>query len=175
MISAPVRIGIDARKNMGASRCLVAFAALLLHVAAAGPVRQAPPSPPMPTSEWRQATDPSSGRVYYWHVKTRQTTWIRPAELDAPPAAQSIPDAAASDGVAQTALADEAVESALAEKPKVMPLHARVGKAAKGARSRLASAVRFGSDELDATASPAKSLMKGVYLSSIFVVAAAVL
>ena len=160
---------------MGASRCLVAFAALLLHVAAAGPVRQAPPSPPMPTSEWRQATDPSSGRVYYWHVKTRQTTWIRPAELDASPAAQTVPDAAVSDATSQTALAGETAESTRAQKPKVLPLHARFAKAATGASSRLASAVRFGSDEQDATASPGKSLRKGVYLGSIFVVAAAVL
>lgn len=164
---------------MGAStRRLVAFAAaLLLHIAAGSPTRQAPPSAPMPTSDWRQATDASSGRVYYWHVKTRQTTWIRPADFDAPPAVQPAPDAATSetvDGGTQAALAETA-EPTLAVKPKVLPLHGRVAKAARGASSRLASAVRFSADEMDSSASPAKSLMKGVYLGSIFVVAAAVL
>ena len=132
----------------------------------------------MPTSDWRQATDAGSGRVYYWHIKTRQTTWIRPADFDAPPAAQAAPDTAAASGAAdvgtQTALAETA-ETTLAQKPKVLPLHGRVAKAARGASSRLASAVRFGADEMDSAVSPGKSLMKGVYLGSIFVAAAAVL
>ena len=29
--------------------------------------------------EWREAKDPKTGRTYYWHSKTRQTTWTRPS------------------------------------------------------------------------------------------------
>ena len=35
------------------------------------------------SSEWKEATDESTGRVYYWHQRTRETTWDRPAELHA--------------------------------------------------------------------------------------------
>lgn len=33
---------------------------------------------------WREAIDPNTGAVYYYHRKTRETTWIRPACLDSP-------------------------------------------------------------------------------------------
>ena len=34
-------------------------------------------------SKWEVATDPASGRNYYWNTETRETTWARPAEMDA--------------------------------------------------------------------------------------------
>ena len=32
-------------------------------------------------SLWRTATDPASGRTYYYHVETRETQWRKPLEL----------------------------------------------------------------------------------------------
>mmetsp|Transcript_23600 Transcript_23600/g.44898 ORF Transcript_23600/g.44898 Transcript_23600/m.44898 type:complete len:954 (-) Transcript_23600:56-2917(-) len=32
-------------------------------------------------SLWRTATDPASGRTYYYHVETRETQWRKPVEL----------------------------------------------------------------------------------------------
>lgn len=34
--------------------------------------------------DWRSATDKKSGRVYYYNVKTRATTWNKPLELASP-------------------------------------------------------------------------------------------
>ncbi len=31
--------------------------------------------------EWRQATDPDSGKPYWWHTSTRNVTWTQPAEF----------------------------------------------------------------------------------------------
>lgn len=42
-------------------------------------------------SQWREAIDPSTGSAYYYHRKTRETTWIRPACLD-PPVQQPEPE-----------------------------------------------------------------------------------
>ena len=32
-------------------------------------------------SRWREVTDPDSGRLYYYHRDTRETTWMKPAAL----------------------------------------------------------------------------------------------
>eukprot|EP01031_Cornospumella_fuschlensis_P032098 gene32098-38817_t len=36
------------------------------------------------TTEWRSATDAKSGRVYYYNVRTKETTWNKPLELATP-------------------------------------------------------------------------------------------
>ena len=33
-------------------------------------------------SEWKQVEDPSSGRVYFYHKKTKQTCWVQPGSGD---------------------------------------------------------------------------------------------
>ena len=33
---------------------------------------------------WKEVTDPKTGRSYYYHRKTRETTWVRPKEMDMP-------------------------------------------------------------------------------------------
>lgn len=33
------------------------------------------------SSIWREAVDPASGRSYYYHLVTRETTWERPLAL----------------------------------------------------------------------------------------------
>ena len=38
---------------------------------------------------WATAIDAKSGRTYYWNKETRETTWLRPAELNEPPPAES--------------------------------------------------------------------------------------
>ena len=40
-----------------------------------------PPTPPMP-KDWAEATDPNTGKTYYYNRKTSETTWTRP---EAPP------------------------------------------------------------------------------------------
>ena len=30
---------------------------------------------------WRSAVDPSSGKTYYYHIKTRETQWLKPLEM----------------------------------------------------------------------------------------------
>lgn len=35
----------------------------------------------MATSIWREAVDPASGRTYFYHLLTRETTWDKPAQL----------------------------------------------------------------------------------------------
>ena len=37
--------------------------------------------PKMPKPMWKAVEDPKSGRTYYYHRKTRETTWTKPAEL----------------------------------------------------------------------------------------------
>lgn len=32
------------------------------------------------SSKWQQAVDPASGKTYFWHVDTRETSWDPPAE-----------------------------------------------------------------------------------------------
>jgi hypothetical protein len=44
--------------------------------AAAPPVKQKKPKP-----TWKAVVDPHSGRTYYYHRKTRKTTWRKPEEL----------------------------------------------------------------------------------------------
>ena len=48
--------------------------------------RPMPPPPPMmmaPMDPWREATAPD-GKVYYYNVFTRETTWTRPPGMPAP-------------------------------------------------------------------------------------------
>lgn len=35
----------------------------------------------MAASIWREAVDPASGRTYFYHLITRETTWDKPAQL----------------------------------------------------------------------------------------------
>eukprot|EP00529_Nitzschia_sp_RCC80_P002981 CAMPEP_0113489490 /NCGR_PEP_ID=MMETSP0014_2-20120614/26556_1 /TAXON_ID=2857 /ORGANISM="Nitzschia sp." /LENGTH=1133 /DNA_ID=CAMNT_0000383229 /DNA_START=141 /DNA_END=3542 /DNA_ORIENTATION=- /assembly_acc=CAM_ASM_000159 len=35
-----------------------------------------------PKAIWKTATDPNTGRTYYYHRKTRETTWIKPDEYE---------------------------------------------------------------------------------------------
>ena len=56
---------------------------------APAPVAAAPAPAPAaaaaaPSSVWRSAVDPNSGKTYYYNKATKQTVWQRPAELDAP-------------------------------------------------------------------------------------------
>jgi len=39
---------------------------------------------------WKEVQDPNTGRSYFYHRKTRQTTWTRPKEMDMPPDEQDI-------------------------------------------------------------------------------------
>ena len=40
-----------------------------------------PPSAAAPPSVWREVKDPNSGRSYWFHTVTKQTTWTRPAGM----------------------------------------------------------------------------------------------
>eukprot|EP00756_Hemistasia_phaeocysticola_P039070 Hpha_TRINITY_DN16796_c5_g3::TRINITY_DN16796_c5_g3_i2::g.79994::m.79994 len=42
------------------------------------------------TSEWKEAKDPSTGMTYYYHTRTRETTWTRPADMG-PAAPSAVP------------------------------------------------------------------------------------
>ena len=37
-------------------------------------------------SAWRAASDPRTGREYYWNTATRESRWTKPEEMDAAPA-----------------------------------------------------------------------------------------
>ena len=169
-------------------RAVALLALVMMPLAIAGPIRQAS-SAKLP-ADWKQATDPKTGRHYYWHTKTRQTTWIRPVEMDAAPASSPAPQTAAvaessassatSVIAAGSAMADQEAEDAAPEEkqqlPPSLPIRTRAANLAGGMRSRLASAASFGhDDEASEEGGPAKSLLKGIYLSGIFVAAAAVL
>jgi hypothetical protein len=39
---------------------------------------------------WKLAKDPETGRIYFYHSKTRQTSWEPPACDDAGPAADAV-------------------------------------------------------------------------------------
>ena len=40
-----------------------------------------PPGSPIADTAWRELLDPTSGKMYYYHVGTRKTTWTRPADF----------------------------------------------------------------------------------------------
>lgn len=179
----------------------VALFVLLCAAVFPSTARQVSRAPSNAASDWKQATDPNSGRVYYWHTKTRQTTWIRPAEFDAAPAAPSpaaskqssqktatqssvastLPSAATASAAAseagQATLDEAAAQSTVADQQ--MPLHARAASVAGGVRSRLASAAGLGGHDDERSdksgSSPAKALLKGLQLGGVVVAAAAVL
>jgi WW domain len=48
-------------------------------------VQPIPPPPPPSTADssckWTTATDPTTGRKYYYHIETRQTCWTRPPDM----------------------------------------------------------------------------------------------
>jgi len=39
---------------------------------------------------WKEVKDPKTGRTYFYHRKTRKTTWHRPKEMDMPPEEQEL-------------------------------------------------------------------------------------
>ena len=168
---------------------LLVLAAVFALSSAGGLRKPAVPSPSaqQQSSLWKEATDPSTGRKYYWHVKTRQTTWQRPAELDAPaPAPASAvaaieptakQDAASIEPAAEPTLVEPA--EPLLQKTRAMPLPVRAAQlAARGAsraRASVASVIGAGDmPEPDESFVPGKTLLKGLYLSSVFAVAAAI-
>ena len=67
-------------------RCLLPLLLLLLPHAGgtAAFARRRSPTLVAQSTAWQSAVDPASGRTYYWHSGTRETTWVRPADMDAP-------------------------------------------------------------------------------------------
>ena len=171
------------------------LAAALVALASAGGLRRTavpPPTAQQQASQWREATDPATGRKYYWHIKTRHTTWQRPAELDAPaPTPAPLPAVAPIEPTAklEPTSAEPVTEPTLVEpaepllplqqKPRAMPLPARAAQIAarsvSRARASVASVVGLGdAPDPDESFVPGKTLLKGLYLSSVFAVAAAI-
>ena len=127
---------------------------------------------------WQEATDPVTGRKYYWNTGSRETTWVRPAEMDAPVAAPPAPPPSAP------------VEPVIVESkaPRLTwngPSSNLASRLATQARERLAS----GRETIDgwrahvgagmANANPpereGKTLTKGLYLGGALAFGAAVL
>lgn len=93
------------------------------------------PKPSKIKTLWRVATNPADGREYYWHVKTKETTYVMPEELRLARAAQQQPatpahgrpDAAAAPvGAAQPAQPTYAAQQAAPTTPKPAGQHAAV-------------------------------------------------
>ena len=137
---------------------------------------------------WRSAVDPNSGRTYYWNTVTRETSWRLPADAalaDDPPSSEGSDSSVAepTDEVdASSSVADtDGVSSATAA--GAMPFGMRTSNFFKQSASRcrqgaasvtgVFSKLRAGdSDEVPL---PNAILNKGLYLSSMFAVAAVVL
>lgn len=137
----------------------------------------------LPTgSEWRSAVDPRTGRTYYWHRQTRETTWVLPEGVESAKASPS-------SGGGEHAERDRVTPVLINPEPRQMlmppstklPLQARATQLAASARGRLASATS-GLAALRSKMSDAEgegvhwpsTIVKTLYLSSVFAVAAAV-
>ena len=124
---------------------------------------------------WGQAIDSKTGRTYYWNKQTLQTTWLRPAELDAAPVPVEPPKVPSSNESTETPAA------ALPTKSKVLRAAAQHDsnaspKATSRPRTRrnIASLAQDGlARYLQATdIRPAVALARGACLSSVLAAAA---
>ena len=128
---------------------------------------------------WATVIDAKSGRTYYWNKETRETTWLRPAELDEPPPAESpARDEAPASSGASTTPSTASPE----QRPAVQPAAARPQCLATLAGQAQSGLARCGSivaralqeeDKLTERSRPA--LPQGLVLSSVLLAAAAFL
>ena len=58
------------------------------------PAAASPEAGPLPPN-WREVHDPRSGRTYWYHTRTKQTTWVRPRAVADAPSAAAVATAAA--------------------------------------------------------------------------------
>ena len=156
---------------MNACRPLLLLAALLVAPASSATLKSPSASAvATPSSSWRSASDPTSGRTYYWHLETRERQWERPAELDAAPAAATTAPATAETVAAETAAAAQPA-GLIAWKGPSESLPARLGRRAREAVAGGASAL----GGLGGIVPQGSAFVKGVYLSSVLAFAAVVI
>jgi len=129
-------------------------------------------------SDWRKAVDPGSGRTYYWHVRTRESTWQCPEELRETPLE---PDA--QDGQSEPQEEDKSPMQQTQQQPAsaAPPVLARLSGLAQGARDFVMGApagaftVRGRSADGETAGSMRDTLAKGAYLGGVLAFGAAVL
>jgi hypothetical protein len=125
------------------------------------------------TSDWNEAIDPKTGRTYYWHRKTRETTWINPAAAEETPAHAAESAASPSEPVSSPS-ADEASSS---EGPQL----AAAGSQAAAQPRAVAQLARLRRRVLDGTKTPRDKptsrpvALQGLYLGTVLLAAAALL
>ena len=133
-------------------------------------LRRRSPTPVAESPAWQSAVDPASGRTYYWNTGTRETTWVRPAEMDAP---------------ASTTGAESDADP-VAEQPRITwkepspgmasQLATRTRAAVSGGLSAMGDLrTRLVSDITPRGFRPGAALTKGLYLGGLLAAASAVL
>jgi len=130
-------------------------------------------------SDWRKAVDPGSGRTYFWHVRTRESTWQCPEELQEAPS-EPEPQSEQSEPQQDEPLTLQQTQQQLASAARP-PLLARVSGLAQGARDYVMGAstgllpFRGRSAEGDTVGTVRATLSKGACLGGVLAFGAAVL
>ena len=100
-------------------------------------------------SAWRAASDPRTGREYYWNTATRESRWTKPEEMDAAPASDY--------------------------QAFVTPTQPRITYKPKGIGARLGALADRLATGAERNLHPTSAIAKGIYLGGLLGFASAVL
>ena len=118
-------------------------------------------STPSVSSEWKDAIDPTTGRMYYWNRKTRESRWDRPED-------ENVPEADGDDA--------SATEAAVEETPTVAtPLLSRVSDFASRSATSMSALRKKLFETDDGTTGRGSVVGKTIYIGGVFIAAAAIL
>ena len=149
-------------------------------------------------SDWNEAIDPKTGRTYYWNKQTRESTWTRPSEPEEeesappappgqpPPASNTADSSSTSDAGRSDEIATDDGEATFEEVPVTKPATAsraggfrspwvRTRRQLTATYTSAADALRLPKRLRNEEQGGGQAVKKGLFLSSVLVVAAAFL